>query len=249
LPSTHTTNEQARNRHGVEIVARIGNTACVTPRGLSHERFPDRAAAGRALAQRLLEVELDAPVVVALPRGGVPVAFEVAQALGAPLDIALVRKLGAPGRPELGIGALGEDGNAIVDRETVAALGVRRGEIEAIIVREAAELERRRQLYRGNRPPLDVAGREVVLVDDGIATGVTTIAAAQMLRDRGATRVLTAVPVCPATAVDYLRAQLGELICLSTPPRFGGVGAWYDDFTQTTDAEVVNLLSRALPGI
>ncbi len=212
-----------------------------------HERFADRAAAGRALAARLLEVELDAPVVIALPRGGVPVAHEVARAFGAPLDIALVRKLGAPRRPELGIGALGEDGTVILDRGTVGALSVQRAEIEAIVERESVELERRRQLYRGGRPPLDVAGREVVLVDDGIATGVTTIAAGEMLRERGATRVVTAVPVCPATAIGYLRGQLGELVCLSTPLRFGGVGAWYDDFTQTTDAEVVDLLSRGDP--
>jgi len=210
----------------------------------SHKRFADRAAAGRALAERLLEIELDAPVVVALPRGGVPVAYEVAQVLGAPLDIALVRKLGAPGRPELGVGALGEDGTVIVDRDTIATLGVRRTQIETIVARESAELERRRKLYRGDRPAVNVRGRETILVDDGIATGVTTIAAAQMLWERGATRVITAVPVCPATAIGHLRDQLGELICLSTPPRFGGVGAWYDDFTQTSDEEVVDLLRR-----
>lgn len=219
------------------------------PEPPSSKRFADRATAGRALAARLLELELDAPVVIALPRGGVPVAYEVAQALGAPLDIALVRKLGAPGRPELGIGALGEDGTAILDRGTVAVLGVTREQIEAIIAREAEELERRRQIYRGDRPALDVTGRAVILVDDGIATGVTTIAAAQMLRERGATRTVTAVPVCPATAVDHLRDQLGELVTLSTPLRFGGVGAWYDDFTQTTDDEVVELLRRRGPDI
>jgi predicted phosphoribosyltransferase len=214
----------------------------VAPSSSPSERFVDRRAAGRALAERLLEVELDAPVVVALPRGGVPVAYEVARALDAPLDIALVRKLGAPGRPELGVGALGEDGTVVVDRDTIAALGVRRAEVEAIVARESVELERRRKLYRGDRPAVDVQGRETVLVDDGIATGVTAIAAAGMLRERGATRVVTAVPVCPAAAVGHLSKQLGELICLSTPPRFGGVGAWYDDFAQTSDEEVVDLL-------
>jgi putative phosphoribosyl transferase len=164
--------------------------------------------------------------------------------LGAPLDIALVRKLGAPGRPELGVGALAEDGTVIVDRDTIAALAVTRAQIEAIVADERAELERRRKLYRGDRPAVDVRGRETILVDDGIATGVTALAAAQMLWERGATRVITAVPVCPATAVGHLRNQLGELICLSTPPRFGGVGAWYDDFAQTTDDEVVELLSQ-----
>jgi putative phosphoribosyl transferase len=216
----------------------------VTPSSSPSERFVDRRAAGRALAERLLEVEVDAPVVVALPRGGVPVAYEVARALDAPLDIALVRKLGAPGRPELGVGALGEDGTVIVDRDTIAALGVRRADVEAIVARESVELERRRELYRGDRPAVDVRGREIVLVDDGIATGVTAIAAAQMLRERGASRVVTAVPVCPATAVGHLREQLGELICLTTPPHFGGVGAWYDDFTQTSDDEVIDLLRR-----
>lgn len=208
------------------------------------ERFRDRRDAGRALARRLLEVELDAPVVVALPRGGVPVAYEVAQALAAPLDIALVRKLGAPGRPELGIGALGEDGTAVLDGETIAALGVTRAQIEATVEREAGELERRRRLYRGDRPAIDVRGRTAVLVDDGIATGVTTIAAARMLRDHGATAVVVAVPVCPAVALGRLRHQLGDFIYLIAPTRFGGVGAWYDDFTQTSDAEVVELLGR-----
>jgi putative phosphoribosyl transferase len=194
------------------------------------------------LAERLRELEIDAPVVVALPRGGVPVAYEVAQALDAPLDIALVRKLGAPGQPELGIGAVGEDGTVIVDGETVAALGVGRAEIEAVVDRESVELERRRRLYRGDLPPVDVAGRTAIVVDDGIATGVTAVAAVRGLRERGAARVIAAVPVCPASAIDRLRDQLGELLCLQCPPHFGGVGAWYDDFSQTSDDEVVELL-------
>ncbi|HEX2160740.1 MAG TPA: phosphoribosyltransferase family protein [Thermoleophilaceae bacterium] len=206
--------------------------------------FQDRRTAGQLLAARLVELDLDAPVVIALPRGGVPVAYEVAQALGAPLDIALVRKLGAPGQPELGIGAVGEDGAVIVDRETVAALGVRRAQIDAAVEREAVELARRRRLYRGNRPPIEVDGRTAILVDDGIATGVTAVAAARGLRDRGAARVITAVPVCPASAVGRLRVELGELVCLEQPRRFGGVGAWYDDFTQTSDDEVMALLRR-----
>ena len=206
------------------------------------ERFSDRRAAGRALAARLERLELEAPVVIALPRGGVPVAHEVAQALGAPLDIALVRKLGAPGQPELGVGALGEDGTMILDRVGIASLGISRDQIQGVVEHEAAELARRRRLYRGDRPPVDVDGRTVVLIDDGIATGVTAIAAARMLGERGATRTITAVPVCPASALGHLRDELGELICLQCPPRFGGVGAWYDDFTQTSDAEVVALL-------
>lgn len=181
--------------------------------------------------------------MIALPRGGVPVAHEVAQALGAPLDIALVRKLGAPSRPELGIGALGEDGTAVLDGETIAALGVTRAQIETVVAHEADELERRRRLYRGDTTPVDVDQRTVVLVDDGIATGVTAIAATRMLVTRGAIRVVTAVPVCPAVAVHRLRDRLGELVYLESPRHFGGVGAWYDDFTQTSDAEVVELLS------
>jgi putative phosphoribosyl transferase len=207
------------------------------------KRFRDRRAAGRALAARLERLKLDAPpVVVALPRGGVPVAYEVARALAAPLDIALVRKLGAPGQPELGIGAVGEDGTLILDGDTIAARAITRTQIERVVERETGELARRRRLYRGDRPAVDVAGRTAILVDDGIATGVTAIAATRMLRERGAARTIAAVPVCPASAVGQLRHQLGELICLHCPPRFGGVGAWYEDFTQTTDAEVVELL-------
>jgi putative phosphoribosyl transferase len=204
--------------------------------------FPDRRAAGRMLAARLCKLELDAPVVVALPRGGVPVADEVARALGVPLDIALVRKLGAPSQPELGLGALGEDGTLILDGETIAALGVTREEIQAVAQREAVELERRRQLYRGDTPAIDVDGRTVILVDDGIATGVTTTAACQMLRERGARRVIVAVPVCARGALERLGEQLGEVVCLQRPWRFRGVGAWYDDFTQTSDDEVIDLL-------
>ena len=206
--------------------------------------FSDRREAGRLLGAELRELEIDSPVVVGLPRGGVPVAYEVARELGAPLDIALVRKLGAPGQPELGIGAVGEDGAVIVDGETVAALGVGRDQIEAVVERESAELERRRERYRGDSAPVDVAGRTAILVDDGIATGVTAIAAVRWLRDRGAARVIAAVPVCPAGAFEKLRDELGELLCLERPPRFGGVGAWYDDFSQTSDDEVVELLRR-----
>jgi predicted phosphoribosyltransferase len=206
--------------------------------------FADRRAAGRMLAARLFELDVDAPVVVALPRGGVPVAYEVARALDAPLDVALVRKLGAPGQPELGIGAVGEDGTVILDGETMAALGVTREQIQAIAERETAELERRRALYRGHRAAIDVGGRTAILVDDGIATGVTTIAACEMLRERGARRVIVAVPVCARGALERLAAQLGEVVCLQRPWRFRGVGAWYDDFTQTSDDEVIELLSR-----
>jgi putative phosphoribosyl transferase len=209
----------------------------MTPRS-----FADRRAAGRELGERLRELEIAAPVVVALPRGGVPVGYEVARALGAPLDIALVRKLGAPGQPELGVGALAEDGTVVLDRPSIAAIGIDRRQLDATIEREAAELERRRRVYRGDRPPVPVSGRTAVVVDDGIATGVTARAAVRMLRERGAARVIVAVPVCPAPSLPRLRAALGELVCLETPRRFGGVGAWYLDFRQTTDDEVLALL-------
>ncbi len=204
--------------------------------------FTDRRAAGRLLAESLAELELDAPVVIGLPRGGVPVAYEVARALDAPLDIGLVRKLGAPGQPELGIGALGEDGTVILDRDTVMGLGVSRREIETVVARERVELERRRELYRGGREPIDVRGREVVLVDDGLATGVTAVAAATVMRSRGAARVVVAVPVCPASASRRLRGAFDELVCVERPRQFGGVGSWYRNFAQTPDDEVIELL-------
>lgn len=204
--------------------------------------FHDRREAGRALAGRLREMEIHSPIVVGLPRGGVPVAYEVARELGAPLDIGLVRKLGAPGHPELGIGALGEDGTVVIDSEAIGVLAVTRAQIEAIVAREATELERRRRLYRRDLPAADVTGRTVIVVDDGLATGVTATAAAQVLRARGAARVIVAVPVCPAGTAERLREQLDEIVCLECPSRFGGVGAWYEDFSQTSDREVVSLL-------
>ncbi len=204
--------------------------------------FRDRREAGRILAGRLRALSIEEPVVVGLPRGGVPVAYEVARALGAPLDIGLVRKLGAPGQPELGIGALGEDGTTILDADTISALAVTEEQIEAVVARERAELERRRRLYRGGLPPVEVAGRTVVLVDDGLATGVTATAATGVMRARGAGRTIVAVPVCPAGIERRLRGRIDELVSLEQPRRFGGVGAWYADFSQTSDREVVALL-------
>jgi predicted phosphoribosyltransferase len=216
--------------------------ALMSPRGFL---FHDRRDAGRRLAVPLREKGLEDPVVVALPRGGVPVAFEVADALDAPLDIALVRKLGAPGQPELGIGALGEDGAVILDGDATRALAVTSEQIEAMVRRESAELERRRRLYRDGHEAIDVRGRTVILVDEGLATGVSAVAAVQVLRARSAARVVVAVPVCPAGVQRRLGEQLGELVCLEQPSRFGGVGAWYEDFSQTTDREVVELLAAS----
>ncbi len=197
------------------------------------------------LAQELADLADENPVVVALPRGGVPVGYEVARALGAPLDIGLVRKLGAPMQPELGIGALGEGGEAVLDSEAVRRLGVSREELGTVVEREQHELERRRRSYRPGHPQIDVDGRVVVVVDDGLATGVTAAAAARVLRARGARAVVLAVPVCPDGVADRLRAEFDGFVCLSSPRPFRGVGAAYEDFTQTSDREVVDLLARA----
>jgi putative phosphoribosyl transferase len=204
--------------------------------------YRDRRDAGRALAARLKEIDFESPVVVALPRGGVPVAYEVATELGAPLDIALVRKLGAPDQPELGIGALGEEGTVVVDAGTVRALGVSSAELESAIARERAELERRRARYAPDGDPIDVAGRDVILVDDGIATGVTAAVAARVLKARGAARVIAAVPVSPPGVGEALASYFDAFVSLASPVDFGGVGAWYADFAQTSDDEVVELL-------
>jgi predicted phosphoribosyltransferase/dienelactone hydrolase len=205
--------------------------------------FRDRREAGRALAARLGELSFESPVVVALPRGGVPVGYEVARALGAPLDVGLVRKLGAPTQPELGIGAIGEDGTVILDAGAVRALGVTQSELRDVVDREREELERRRRRYRRARPIVDVTGRDVILVDDGIATGVTAVAAARVLRARGAARVIAAVPVSPSGAGAALGSSFDGFVCLATPERFGSVGSWYRDFAQTSDDEVVRLLA------
>ena len=216
-----------------------------TPERLTERRFRDRRDAGRVLGRQLAGLAGQNPVVVALPRGGVPVGYEVAQALGAPLDIGLVRKLGAPMQPELGIGALGEQGHAIVDTQSVRRLGVSRGDLERIIERERRELERQAAVYRPGHPAVEVAGRVVVLVDDGLATGVTAVAAARVLKARGARAVVLAVPVCPRDAQEWLRSEFDEIVCLRSTEPFFGVGGGYQDFSQTTDAEVVELLSRA----
>jgi putative phosphoribosyl transferase len=207
--------------------------------------FADRRQAGRLLAERLEGLDLLDPVVVALPRGGVPVGYEVARALGAPLDIALVRKLGAPIQPELGIGALGEGDVFVLDPGVVRGLGVTRDQLDAIIARERAELERRRWRYRGDQTHVDVAGRDVVLVDDGIATGVTAVAAARVLRAAGAGRVIGAVPVSPAGVAEALASNFDAFVSLASPAQFGSVGAWYADFAQTSDSEVVDLLAAS----
>jgi putative phosphoribosyl transferase len=208
-------------------------------------RFSNRRDAGRRLAALLLPLAAEQPVVIGLPRGGVPVAEEVALALGAPLEVLAVRKIGAPGNPEYGIGAIAEDGTRLLDLGAVAALGVEDDALEEIIARESAELRRRVEAYRGDRPPLSLRGRTVIVVDDGVATGVTDTAALRAARRRDPRRLVLAVPVCAPDSAVRLRQEADELVCLIEPEQLYGVGQWYVDFTQVSDAEVLATLARA----
>lgn len=207
--------------------------------------FTDRAAAGQQLAQALRHLAKEHPVVLGLPRGGVPVAFEVAQALGAPLDVVVVRKLGVPYHPELGFGAIGEDGVKVISEDIVRRAGVSEQDIASVERTEQDELARRARAFRTDRPRIPLAGRTVILVDDGIATGATAEAACEVVREHGAARVVLAVPVAPPGAVEQLGATADDVICLSQPELFSAVGEWYRDFSQTADEEVVALLARA----
>jgi putative phosphoribosyl transferase len=211
-------------------------------------RFRSRPDAGCRLAEQLQRLRAEDPLVVGLARGGVPVAAEVAGALGAPLDVLVVRKLGCPWQPELGVGAIGEDGVTIVNRPLVASLGLTPQEVEAVARRERAELERRLDRYRAGRPAHPVEGRTVILVDDGMATGSTARAAVRVLRARGARRVVVAVPVASAEAVRALGGVADEVVALRTPTWFLAVGQFYEDFAQTTDQDVTRLLATPVPG-
>jgi putative phosphoribosyl transferase len=205
--------------------------------------FKDRRDAGRALA-KALEAWRGRPgvLVLALPRGGVPVAWEVARALGAPLDVLVVRKLGFPGQEEYAMGAIAPGGVRVMG-EADAGWPVSARELEAVVAREQAELVRREQRYRGGRPPLDLAGRVLILVDDGLATGATMRAAVQAARAGDPKQVIVAVPVASTEAVQSLSALADEVVCLFTPKHFRAVGLWYQDFTQTSDEEVDRLLA------
>jgi predicted phosphoribosyltransferase len=209
-------------------------------------RYRDRRHAGRELASKLLEYA-DRPdvTVLALPRGGVPVAYEVATALRAPLDVFIVRKLGVPGHEEYAMGAIATGGVRVLDERVVRTARVTRAELDAVTAAEQRELERRERQYRGDRPPPDVTGRTVILVDDGLATGATMRAAVTALREEGAARVVVAVPIAPPETCDAFRDVVDDIVCARTPEPFYAVGLWYDDFSQTTDEEVHELLQGA----
>jgi len=213
--------------------------------------FRDRAEAGRRLAELLggRRLGVGEVVVLGLPRGGVPVAYEVARALGLPLDVMVVRKLGVPFQPELAMGAIGEGDVRFVNDEVVREAGVSKDELAAVERRERAELERRARRYRHDRPPMALEGRTAVVVDDGIATGSTVRAACRVARARGATRVVVAAPVASPSSIAELADAADEVVCLEAPRWFYAVGAWYRDFSEVSDDEVVTLLDRAAAGL
>lgn len=208
--------------------------------------FEDRRQAGRTLAQRLTSYAGRADVVVlALPRGGVPVGFEVAQALRAPLDVFIVRKLGVPGHEEYAMGALASGGVRVLNHNVVHMLGIGEADVDAVTRREQEELERRERLYRGDQPPPAVRGCTVLLVDDGLATGSTMHAAVKALRRQEPARIVVAVPTAAADTCEELRGAADEVVCASTPEPFLAVSQWYEDFSQTSDDEVRELLALA----
>lgn len=213
---------------------------------MNFQHFTDRRQAGRLLASEIDKLELEDPVVLALPRGGVPPAYEVAKALGAPLDILLVRKIGAPGHEEYGIGALvdGASPHVVIDKDIARKVGASDAYIKAEVDRQLAEVERRRAIYRTGSP-VPLKGRTVVVVDDGIATGGTVRAALKALAQSGAAQIVLAVPVAPQSSLSEIAPMCNRIVCLMTPEPFYAVGAHYRNFDQTDDAEVVQLLLAA----
>jgi putative phosphoribosyl transferase len=208
-------------------------------------RFKNRSEAGKLLAGALDHYR-DRPeaLVLALPRGGVPVGYEIARILNLPLDVIIVRKLGVPGEEELAMGAIASGGVRALNRSVIDQLRIPEFIIDAVANREARELERRERLYRGDRPPLDVSNRIVILVDDGLATGSTMNAAVAALRRQHPAKIIVAVPTAPPEACDELKSSADEVVCAITPEPFYSVGLWYENFQQTTDAEVTELLHR-----
>lgn len=207
--------------------------------------FKDRKEAGQILASKLSKYADQKPIVLGLPRGGVPVAFEVAMALHAPLDVFVVRKLGVPGQEELAMGAIASGGVRVLNKRVIESLQISDEAIEAEALKERQELERRERLYRGERPELNVHDRTVILVDDGIATGSTIKAAIAALKKQKAGRIVVAVPVAPTSISEELQEEVDEVVCVSTPEMFFAISVWYDEFPQTSDEEVRELLKKA----
>jgi putative phosphoribosyl transferase len=210
-------------------------------------KFTDRAAAGRQLANKLTHLKDERPVVLALPRGGVAVGFEIAQALAAPLDIVLVRKIGVPWQPELALGAVtdGATPETFIDQDLARRLDVPENYIQEEMARQLDEIERRRASYCAGRPPVEVAGRAAIVVDDGIATGATMRVALRTVRRRGPARLVLAVPVAPPETLAAFGEEADEVVSLETPAMLGAIGAYYRDFHQLSDAEVIDLLAGA----
>lgn len=206
--------------------------------------YRDRIDAGQRLARLLEKYREGNPLVLALPRGGAVVGSCVAQALDCPLDVIVARKLGAPQQPEFGFGAVAPDGVCVIDQEAVRMLGLADEQVEEIVAAETAEMQRRAAAYRGDQPPLDIAGRTAILVDDGLATGVTARAAIAALRRAGPRQLVLAVPVAPPDTAAAIRPLVDDLICPLTPAGFRAVGQWYENFEQTSDYEVIELLRQ-----
>lgn len=209
-------------------------------------RFANRADAGRRLARLLVHLSEEPVVVLGLPRGGAPVGFEVARRLAAPLEVLLVRKLGVPFHPELAMGAIGEGEARILDEERIQRLGVGADQVAEVERRERKNLQHQAELFRRNRPPVSLAGRTAVIVDDGIATGSTALAACAVARRQGAERIVMATPVAPTEAAEIFEGVADEFVAAHIPRRLVAIGFFYDDFGQTPDREVVDLLERAL---
>ncbi len=217
-----------------------------TERKFISGRFQSRTEAGHLLAKRLASyADRHDVLVLALPRGGVPVGYEVAKALHVPLDVLIVRKLGTPGQEELAMGAITTGGVRVLNHEVIRALGISEAEIDSVAAKEQKELERRERLYRSSRGTPDIRGITVILVDDGIATGTTMRAAITALKTQHPARLIVAVPVAPLETCEQLKAEVTEFVCLLSPEVFIAIGLWYDEFAQTSDEEVCTLMERA----
>ncbi len=226
----------------VQWIMEKGRTTLAAKGTNMKKRFKDRREAGLALANRIELRGLDNPVVLALPRGGLPVGAEVARALGAPLDVLVVRKLGFPVQPELAMGAVASGGILVMNPEVMESAGLSEEAIRPVLEEEPRELARRERVYRGSRAPVDVGGRIAIVVDDGVATGSSMLAAIRSLRPRGAARIIAAVPVAPAETIERLEAEADAVVCLAAPEPFYAISVWYESFPQLTDDEVRTIL-------